>query len=281
MNGWMNKSWGRWYFSLSDSTTIVDCLWLLSGDVLVEPQGHHFMLTSKSHWLKLRVPVWTWDWFDVNANLFLSSLKNNVWHESVSAGKTQQASLLPLWWDLQSSSERRHQTVQGAPLSLGWLWAGAVDVWGPWQELPSLSILLQQSTVQRHEKRWVLSLNGNPLERHSLDFTTPTCFFKLTSKLCSTEQNLTLVWCQAMTWEYYCERLTFRGGGGWLPSKPLVMSFLIVKRNWKHDKNTHCVCVYIHYSVWQQWVHPLTYLRIFSYIFVISKLKKWRWHHVK
>lgn len=56
---WMNKSWGRWYFSYSDSTAVVGCVRLLSGNVPVEPQGRHFMLTRKSHWLKLCVLVWT------------------------------------------------------------------------------------------------------------------------------------------------------------------------------------------------------------------------------
>lgn len=209
----MNKSWGRWYCSLSKSTAVVGCVRLLSGNVLVEPQGHRFMLTSKSHWLKLRVRVWTLllVWRQCKPFLVIQVWKS-VWRQSVSAGETQQASLLPLWWDLQSSSERRHQTVQGAPLSLGWLWAGAVDVWGPWQELPSLSVLFQQSTVQRHEKRWVLSLNGDPLGASYLDFfTTPTYYIELTSKLGSAQQKLTWVWCQAVTgpWEFYCERLSF------------------------------------------------------------------------
>lgn len=100
-------------------------------------------------------------WFDVSAKLIPHSSLESVWRLSVSAGEAQQAALLPLWWDLQSPPERSHQAVQGAPLPPWWLWAGVVDVWVPWQELPSLPVLLQQSTVQRHEKRWVLNMNDH------------------------------------------------------------------------------------------------------------------------
>lgn len=160
---WMNKSWGRRYFSLSDST---GRSWLRATTKWSTCWWSHKVaiscLTRKPRWLTLPgVPVWTtggvvggvWFWRRRPTGFVTEVVWKVFWRRSASAGQAQQAPLLPLWRDLQPSPERSHQTVQGAPLSPGWLWAGAVDVWVPWQELPSLPVLLQQPALQRHEER--------------------------------------------------------------------------------------------------------------------------------
>lgn len=68
-------------------------------------------------------------------------------HE-VHSSQTSKIALFPMRRNLQFTSERHSQTVQGAKMPVGWIWTIVLDHGKQGKEFCVLSLLLQPSTVQ-------------------------------------------------------------------------------------------------------------------------------------